>query len=34
MAREFDRQVAELAVRIAVLKGYTALGIYVTTAVR
>ena len=27
MARDFDRQVAELEVRIAVLNGYTALGI-------
>jgi hypothetical protein len=27
MARDFDRQVAELQVRIAVLNGYTALGI-------
>jgi len=27
MARGFDRQVAELEVRIAVLNGYTALGI-------
>ena len=30
MARDFDRQVAELQVRIAVLNGYTALGIPVT----
>lgn len=29
----FDRQVAELQVRIAVLNGYTALGIPVTVAV-
>jgi hypothetical protein len=27
MARDFDRQVTELRVRIAVLNGYTALGI-------
>ena len=27
MARDFDRQVAKLQVRIAVLNGYTALGI-------
>jgi hypothetical protein len=33
MARDFDRQVAELQVRIAVLSGYTALGIPVTEAV-
>jgi transposase len=31
-ARDFDRQVAELQVRIAVLNGYTALGIPVTEA--
>lgn len=31
--RDFDRQVAELQVRIAVLNGYTALGIPVTEAV-
>ena len=30
MARDFDRQVAELQIRIAVLNGYTALGIPVT----
>lgn len=30
MARDFDRQVAELQVRIAVLNRYTALGIPVT----
>jgi len=29
---DFDRQVAELQVRIAVLNGYTALGIPVTEA--
>ena len=33
MARDFDRQLAELQVRIAVLNGYTALGIPVTEAV-
>jgi len=33
MARDFDRQVAELRVRIAVLNGYTGLGIPVTVAV-
>ena len=33
MARDFDRQVAEMQVRIAVLNGYTALGIPVTEAV-
>ncbi|WP_235940300.1 IS5 family transposase, partial [Salipiger sp. PrR007] len=33
MARDFDRQVTELQVRIAVLNGYTALGIPVTEAV-
>lgn len=32
MARNFDRQVAELQVRIAVPNGYTALGIPVTEA--
>jgi len=30
IARDFDRQVAESQVRIAVLNGYTALGIPVT----
>src|SRR5690606_25475272 len=30
MARDFDRQVAEFQVRVAVLNGYTALGIPVT----
>lgn len=30
MARDFDRQVAELQVRISVLNGYTALRIPVT----
>ena len=34
MARDFDRQVAELQIRIAVLNGYTALGIPVTEVVR
>lgn len=33
MARDFDRQVAELQVRIAVLNGYTALGVPVTEPV-
>jgi hypothetical protein len=33
MARDFDRQVAEIQIRIAVLKRYTALGISVTEAV-
>ena len=33
MARDFDRQVEELQVRIAVLNGYTALGIPVTEPV-
>jgi hypothetical protein len=33
MARNFDRQVAELPVRIAVLNGYTVLGIPVTEPV-
>ena len=33
MARDFDRQVAELQIRIAVLNDYTALGIPVTEAV-
>jgi hypothetical protein len=31
MARDFDRQVAEFQVRVAVLNGYAALGIRVTT---
>ena len=30
MARDFDRQVAEIQVRIAILNGYTALGVPVT----
>ena len=33
MARDFDRQVAEIHVRIAVMNGYTALGILVTETV-
>ncbi|UWQ85975.1 IS5 family transposase [Leisingera caerulea] len=33
MARDFERQVAELQVRIAVLKGYTALGMPITRPV-
>jgi hypothetical protein len=33
MARDFDRQVAELHVRVAILNGYTALGTPVTKAV-
>jgi hypothetical protein len=33
MARHFDRQVAEVQVSIAVMNGYTALGIPVTEAV-
>jgi len=33
MARDFDRQVAEIQVRIAILNGYTALGIPVTQTV-
>ena len=32
-AREFDRQVAEFQIRIAVLNGFTALGIPLTEAV-
>jgi len=31
MARDFNRQVAEFQVRVAVLNGFTALGIPVTT---
>jgi hypothetical protein len=30
MARDFDRQVAEIQIRVAVLNRYTALGIAVT----
>jgi len=33
MARDFDRQVAEIQIRAAVLNGYTALGIPVTEPV-
>jgi len=33
MARDFERQVAEIQIRIAVLNRYTALGIPVTVAV-
>lgn len=33
MARDFDRQVAEIQVRIAVLNRYTALDITITEAV-
>ena len=33
-ARDFGRQVAEFQVRVAVLNGFTALGIPVTRAVR
>ncbi len=33
MARDFNRQVAEIQVRIAVLNGYTALGINITGAI-
>ena len=33
MARGFDRQVAEVQIRIAVMNGYTALGIPITEAV-
>ena len=33
MTRDFDRQVAELQVRIAVLNGHTAFGIPVTVAI-
>ena len=32
MAKDFDCQVAELQVRIAVLNGYTALGLPITKA--
>lgn len=34
MARDFDRQVAEVQGRIAILNGYTALGIPVTKTLR
>ena len=33
MARDFDRQLAEIQIRIAVMNGYTALGIPVTEVV-
>ena len=33
MARDFDRQVAEVQIRIAVMNGYTELGIPVTETV-
>jgi len=33
MSRDFDRQVAEFQVRVAVLNGFTALGIPVTEGV-
>ena len=33
MARDFDRQVAEVQIRIAVMNGYAALGTPVTEAV-
>ncbi len=33
MARDFDRQVAEIQIRIAVLNGFTELGIPVTEPV-
>ena len=33
MARDFDRQIAEVKVRIAIMNGYTALGIPVTKTV-
>jgi hypothetical protein len=33
MARDFDRQVAEIQIRIAVLNRYAALGMPVTEAV-
>lgn len=33
MARDFARQVAEVQIRIAVMNGYTALGIPITEAV-
>jgi len=33
MARDFERQVAEIQIRIAVLNRYTALGITVTEPV-
>lgn len=33
MTRDFDRQVVEVQVRVAILNGYTALGIPVTKTV-
>ena len=33
MARDFDRQIAEVQIRIAAMNGYTALGIPVTETV-
>ena len=33
MARDFERQVAEIQIRIAVLNRYTALGIPVTVSI-
>lgn len=33
MAQDFDRQVAEVQIRIAAMNGYTALGIPVTETV-
>ena len=33
MARDFDRQVAEFQVRVAVMNGFTVIGIPVTEAV-
>ena len=33
VTRDFDRQVAEFQVRVAILNGFTALGIPVTEAV-
>ena len=33
MARDFDRQVAEFQVRVAVMNGFTALGIPETQAI-
>jgi hypothetical protein len=33
MARDFDRQVAKIQIRAAVLNGYTALGIPITETV-
>jgi len=33
MARDFDRQVAEIQIRASILNGYTALGIPITEPV-